>query len=91
MHTQVEEDLSWSRALACVGRGSRKEVDLEPVMQGFWNSKYENDTPDRGSMGMVQNMTQHSAHVSILPTMEGGTRRKKLQEFSREFSQTESS
>jgi hypothetical protein len=36
-------------------------------------------------------MTQHSTHVSILPTMEGGTRRKKLQEFYQEFSHTKSS
>jgi carboxymethylenebutenolidase len=66
-------------------------VDLELVTQGFWSSKYEDDVPDRGSIGIVQSMTQHSTHVSILPTMEGGTRRKKLQEFYQEFSHTKSS
>jgi carboxymethylenebutenolidase len=84
-YSEVEANLSWSRALACVRRGFQKEVDLEPVMQGFWNSKYEDDVPDCGSMGVVQNMTQHSLYVSILPTMEGGIGRKKLQEFYREF------
>jgi hypothetical protein len=84
-YSEVEANLSWSRALACVRRGFKKEVDLEPIIQSFWNSKYEDEIPERGSMGIVRNMTQHSPHVSILPTMEGGIGRKKLEEFYREF------
>ena len=84
-YSEVEANLSWSRALACVRRGFRKEVDLEPVVQSLWNFKYKDEVPEHGSMGVVQNMTQRSPHVSILPTMQGGIGRKKLEEFYREF------
>jgi hypothetical protein len=65
--------------------GSGKRWTWNPLCKAFWNFKYEEDIPDRGSMNIVQNMTQHSSHVSVLPTMEGGIGRKKLQEFCPEF------
>lgn len=84
-YSAVEADLSWSRALACVRKGFNRNVDLEPVVQYVWNAKYEDDVPERASMSIVTNMTQNSPHVSILPTLEGGIGRKKLEEFYREF------
>lgn len=84
-YSEVEASLSWSRALASVRKGFNKHVDLEPVVQNFWNAKYEDDVPERASMGVVKNMTQNSPHVTILPTLQGGVGRKKLEEFYREF------
>ncbi|CAO2654289.1 Nn.00g110220.m01.CDS01 [Neocucurbitaria sp. VM-36] len=84
-YSEVEANLSWSRALACVRKGFNKNVDLEPVVQNAWNVKYEDEVPERASMGLVQNMTQNSPHVTIFPTLEGGVGRKKLEEFYREF------
>lgn len=84
-YSHVEANLAWSRALACVRKGFRKEVDLEPVVQSFWTAKYEDDVPERASMSVVKNMTQNSPHVTILPTLQGGVGRKKIEEFYREF------
>lgn len=84
-YSEVEADLSWSRALACVRKGFKREADLEPVVQAAWTAKYEDDVPERASMAVVKNMTQNSPHVTILPTLEGGVGRKKLEEFYREF------
>jgi carboxymethylenebutenolidase len=85
-YSDVEANLSWSRALACVKRGFRKEVDLELVMQGFWSSKYEDDVPDRGSIGTVQNMTQHSAHVSIRQRRRAVSEERSSRSSTRSFS-----
>ncbi|KAH7390691.1 hypothetical protein BKA66DRAFT_413521 [Pyrenochaeta sp. MPI-SDFR-AT-0127] len=84
-YSEVEANLSWSRALACVRKGFNRNVDLESVVQNAQNAKYEDDVPERASMAVVQTMTQNSAHVTILPTLEGGVGRKKLEEFYREF------
>lgn len=84
-YSEVEANLSWSRALACVRKGFNRTVDLESVVQSARNAKYEDDVPERASMSIVQAMTQNSAHVTILPTLEGGVGRKKLEEFYREF------
>jgi carboxymethylenebutenolidase len=84
-YAEIEANLSWSRALACVRKGFNKNVDLEPIVQNVWNAKYQDDDPERASMSIVTNMTQNSAHVTILPTLEGGIGRKKIQEFYREF------
>lgn len=84
-YSEVEANLAWSRALACVRKGFKEEVDLEPVVQSFWTAKYEDDLPERASMSVVKNMTQNSPHVTILPTLQGGVGRKKLEEFYREF------
>lgn len=84
-YSEVEANLAWSRALACVRKGFKKEVDLEPVVQSYWTAKFEDDVPERASMSVVKNMTQHSPHVTILPTLQGGVGRKKLEEFYREF------
>jgi carboxymethylenebutenolidase len=84
-YSEVEANLSWSRALACVRKGFNRNVDLEPIVRDLWNAKYEDDVPERASMSVVSSMTQNSPHVSILPTLEGGVGRKKLEEFYREF------
>jgi hypothetical protein len=84
-YSEVEANLAWSRALACVRKGFKKEIDLEPVVQSYWTAKYEDDVPERASMSIVKNMTQNSPHVMLLPTMQGGVGRKKLEEFYREF------
>jgi carboxymethylenebutenolidase len=84
-YSEIEANLSWSRALACVRKGFNRNVDLEPIVQDVWNAKYEDDVPERASMSVVTRMTQNSPHVSILPTLEGGIGRKKLEEFYREF------
>tara|TARA_R110002003_G_scaffold243_3_gene17378 strand:+ start:25665 stop:26822 length:1158 start_codon:yes stop_codon:yes gene_type:complete len=84
-YSEVEANLAWSRALACVRKGFGKNVDLEPTIRNFWNAKYEDDDPERASMSIVTSMTQNSPHVTILPTLEGGLGRKKLEEFYREF------
>jgi carboxymethylenebutenolidase len=84
-YSEIEANLSWSRALACVRKGFNRNVDLEPIVRDVWNAKYEDDVPERASMSVVTRMTQNSPHVSILPTLEGGIGRKKLEEFYREF------
>jgi hypothetical protein len=84
-YSEVEANLAWSRALACVRKGFGKNVDLEPTIRNFWNAKYEDDDPERASMSIVTSMTQNSPHVTILPTLEGGLGRNKLEEFYREF------
>jgi carboxymethylenebutenolidase len=84
-YSEVEANLSWSRALSSVRKGFQKNVDLEPVVQDMWNAKYEDDVPERASMSVVKNMTQNSPHVTILPTLQGGVGRKKLEEFYSEF------
>lgn len=84
-YSEVEANLSWSRALACVREGFNKHVDLEPVLQSTWNAKYEDEVPERASMSVIKNVSQNSAHVTILPTLEGGIGRKKIEEFYREF------
>ena len=84
-YSEVEANLSWSRALESVRKGFNKHVDLEPVIRNAWNAKYEDDVPERASMSLVKNMTQMSPHVTLLPTLEGGVGRKKLEEFYREF------
>lgn len=84
-YSEIEANLSWSRALACVRRGFNRNVDLEPIVQNVWNAKYLDDVPERASMSVVTSMTQNSPHVTILPTMQGGVGRKKLEEFYREF------
>ncbi|KAF2027893.1 hypothetical protein EK21DRAFT_102223 [Setomelanomma holmii] len=84
-YSEVEANLSWSRALASVRKGFSKNVDLEPIVRNFWNAKYEDDDPERASMSIVTSMTQNSPHVTILPTLEGTVGRKKLEEFYREF------
>jgi hypothetical protein len=68
-----------------VRKGFKKEVDLEPVVQSYWTAKYEDGVPERASMSIVKSMTQNSPHVTLLPTLQGGVGRKKLEEFYREF------
>lgn len=84
-YSPVEADLAWSRALACVRKGFGRNVDLEPIVRDMWNAKYTDNVPERASMSVVGNMTQDGAHVSILPTLQGGVGRKALEEFYREF------
>ncbi|KAF2703151.1 hypothetical protein K504DRAFT_393201 [Pleomassaria siparia CBS 279.74] len=84
-YSGVEADLAWSRSLACVRKAFKKEIDLEPVVQAAWNAKYEDHAPERAGMGIVQNMTQNSPHLTIVPVMQGGVGRKRLAEFYREF------
>lgn len=84
-YSEVEANLAWTRALACVRKGFGKNMDLEPIALSHWNARFEDDDPDRASMSVVKNMTQDSPHVTILPTMQGGVGRKKLAEFYGEF------
>ncbi|KAI8939066.1 hypothetical protein NX059_004905 [Plenodomus lindquistii] len=84
-YKEIEANLAYTRALACVRNGFKRYVDLEPVAQGLWDAKYTDDVPERASMNVVKGMSQNSPHVSILPTLEGGVGRKKLEEFYREF------
>jgi carboxymethylenebutenolidase len=84
-YSEVDANLAWSRSLGTVRKAFKKDVDLEPIAQAAWNAKYEDDVPERGSMAVVQNMTQNSPHLTILPTLQGGIGRKKLVEFYREF------
>ncbi|KAH8727911.1 hypothetical protein GQ44DRAFT_79591 [Phaeosphaeriaceae sp. PMI808] len=84
-YSEVEAGLAWSRGLTCVRKGFNKNVDLEPIVENVWNAKYEDYVPERASMSIVTNMTQNSPHLSILPTLQGGLGRKKLEEFYREF------
>ncbi|KAF2788949.1 hypothetical protein K505DRAFT_328582 [Melanomma pulvis-pyrius CBS 109.77] len=84
-YSEIEANLAWSRSLGCVRKAFKKDVDLETVVQAAWNAKYEDDDPERGSMAVVQNMTQNSPHLTIMPTLQGGVGRKKLVEFYREF------
>ncbi|KAL5120899.1 hypothetical protein ACEQ8H_001086 [Pleosporales sp. CAS-2024a] len=84
-YSEIEANLSWSRALACVRKGFNRNLDLEPVVQNVWNAKYEDEVPERASMSIVTHMTPNSPHVSIMPTLQGGLGRKNLEEFYREF------
>lgn len=85
VYQHVEAELAFTRALACTRKALKLDVDIEPVAQAAWSAKYEEEVPERGSMGVVQGMSQNSAHVTIVPTLEGGVGRKKLEEFYREF------
>jgi carboxymethylenebutenolidase len=82
---RVEAELAFSRALACARKAFKTEADIEGVAQAAWSAKYEDEVPERGCWGVVQGMSQNSAHVTIVPTLEGGVGRKKLEEFYREF------
>ncbi|KAF1973424.1 hypothetical protein BU23DRAFT_138466 [Bimuria novae-zelandiae CBS 107.79] len=84
-YARVEAELGFSRTLTCLKKAFKLDLDLEPVVQAAWNSKYEEDQPERGSMGVVQGMSQTGAHVTVVPTLVGGVGRKKLEEFYREF------
>jgi len=84
-YSAVEANLAWSRALGCIYRAFKKDVDIEPLVQAVWAAKYEEEDPDRASMAVVQSMTQNSPHLTLVPTLEGGVGRKKLAEFYREF------
>lgn len=84
-YERLEADLAFSRALACARKAFKTEGDIESVAHAAWSAKYEEKVPERGSMGVVQGMSQNSAHVTIVPTLEGGVGRKKLEEFYREF------
>ncbi|KAF2687616.1 dienelactone hydrolase [Lentithecium fluviatile CBS 122367] len=84
-YSAVEANLAWSRALACMRKGFKAEVDIEPVVEAAWTAKYKDDVPERGSMAVVKSMTQNSPHVTVAPTLEGGIGRRKLEEFYREF------
>ncbi|KAL1595260.1 hypothetical protein SLS60_009949 [Paraconiothyrium brasiliense] len=84
-YEHVEAELAFSRALTCTRKAFKTDVDIEGVAQAAWSAKYEEEVPERGSMGVVQGMSQNGAHVTILPTLEGGVGRKKLEEFYREF------
>jgi len=81
----VEAGLAWSRALACMRKGFKTDVDIEPVVQAVWDAKYKDEVPERGSMAVVTSMTQNSPHVTVVPTLEGGVGRRKLEEFYREY------
>lgn len=84
-YQRIEAELAFTRTLTCLRRSFSQDVDIEPVVQAAWNAKYEEDVAERGSMGVVQGMSQNSVHVTIVPTLEGGVGRKKLEEFYREF------
>lgn len=84
-YEQVDAELAFSRALGCVRRAFKMEADIESVAQAAWSAKYEEEVPERGSMGVVRGMSQNSAHATIVPTLQGGVGRKKLEEFYREF------
>ncbi|KAL5422793.1 hypothetical protein PMIN04_004408 [Paraphaeosphaeria minitans] len=84
-YERVEAELAFSRALACARKAFKTEADVESVAQAAWRAKYEAEIPERGSMGVVQGMSQNSAHVTIVPTLQGGVGRKRLEEFYGEF------
>ncbi|KAF2650982.1 NTF2-like protein [Lophiostoma macrostomum CBS 122681] len=84
-YSEIEANLAWSRSLACMRRGFKTEVDLEPVVNEAWLAKYDIEDAEKGSLALVRAMTQDSPHVTLLPTLEGGVGRKNLQEFYREF------
>ncbi|KAK3208055.1 hypothetical protein GRF29_96g1253344 [Pseudopithomyces chartarum] len=84
-YERIEAELSFSRTLLVMRKGFKQDVDIEPVVQAAWSAKYEDEVPERGSMAVVQSMSQNSAHVTIVPTLEGAVGRKKLEEFYREF------
>jgi carboxymethylenebutenolidase len=84
-YAAVEANLAWSRTLACMRKGFKTDVDIEPVVQAVWDAKYKDEVPERGSMAVVTSMTQNSPHVTVAPTLEGGIGRRKLEEFYREF------
>ncbi|KAF2639937.1 hypothetical protein P280DRAFT_549779 [Massarina eburnea CBS 473.64] len=84
-YSEVEANLANTRALTSVRSAMKKEVDLEPVVQAAWNAKYEDEVPERASMAVVRCTSQNSPHLTIMPTLEGGVGRRKLEEFYREF------
>ncbi|KAJ4347177.1 uncharacterized protein N0V89_011116 [Didymosphaeria variabile] len=84
-YEHVEAELAFSRAFACARKAFKIEGDIESVAQAAWNAKYEEQVPERGSMSVVQGMSQNSANVTIVPTLEGGVGKKNLEEFYREF------
>jgi hypothetical protein len=84
-YSEGDANLAGSRSLISIRRGSKREVEIEPVADAAWQGKYEIEDPEEGSLAIVGQMTQNSPHVTILPTLEGGVGRKKLQEFYQEF------
>lgn len=81
----VEADLAWSRALACVRRAFKKEVDLEPLADAAWNAKYKEMDAERGAERINNMMTHNKPHVTIMPTVEGGLGRRAIYEFYSEY------
>ncbi|KAF2274774.1 NTF2-like protein [Westerdykella ornata] len=80
-YSEGDANLAGSRSLIAIHRGAKMDVDIEPVADEAWKGKYEIEDPERGSMAVVSRMTQNAPHVTLLPTLEGGVGRKKLQEF----------
>ena len=84
-YSEIEASLAMSRSLRIIRRGFKLETDLEPLVDELWRAKYDLENPEVGSTIVVQNMSQDSPHVTLVPTLQGGVGRKKLQEFYREF------
>jgi hypothetical protein len=84
-YSEGDANLAGSRSLIAIRRGSKREVDIEPVVDEMWKAKYDTEDPEQGAVGVVSRMTQNAPHVTLLPTLEGGVGRRKLQEFYEEF------
>jgi len=84
-YSEGDANLAGSRSLVVIRRGSKKEVDIEPIADEAWLGKYEIEDPATGALTVVNKMTQNAPHVTLLPTLEGGVGRKRLQEFYEEF------
>jgi hypothetical protein len=84
-YSEGDANLAGSRSLIAIRRGSKKEVEIEPVADEAWRGKYEIEDSEEGAAVVTGQMTQNSPHVTILPTGEGGVGRKRLQEFYSEF------
>ncbi|CAN9345291.1 unnamed protein product [Alternaria alternata] len=76
-YSEVEANLAWTRALACVRKGFGKNVDLEPIALSHWNARFEDDDPDRASMSVPtrDNIADNAGRCG----------KKKLAEFYGEF------
>ncbi|PVI02185.1 hypothetical protein DM02DRAFT_613149 [Periconia macrospinosa] len=84
-YSAVEANLANSRALACMRKAFKLDVELEPIVDAAHAAKYHDEIPERASMAVVTTMSQNSPHVTIVPTLEGGVGRRSLEEFYREY------
>ncbi|KAF2742660.1 hypothetical protein M011DRAFT_412089 [Sporormia fimetaria CBS 119925] len=84
-YSEGDANLAGSRSLISIAKGAQMEADIEPVADAAWRGKYDIEDPEVGANEVVSRMTQNAPHVTLLPTLEGGVGRRKLQEFYREF------
>lgn len=82
-YDRVAAALSWSRTLAAIRRGFKKDMSdsLESANEAFKTMSLRH----RDAVGTVGMMVQDSPYVNHIPTMTGGTGKRALYHFYKDF------